>query len=255
MTQDELVLLEKGRIPAAPILDRLVRHVSLYDSTRNPEETGELTLVCERAGLDYSTIARNVYRHTHEGDIRSLDFDTADKLLCCGMKRRWSEDETLAEYYERVDLSWYKCACPGCETMFHRDHEHAGATARKYCSASCRHAARNQRIGRTHRVVKKHRGAMADAGVCRNGHPRTPENTVLRKNGKRECRICKREANNDSYARREQAKRMARVRQCEHPECNVAFAPKRTDQRFCSQQCRDGMRKFRVTKVPVAAAA
>jgi hypothetical protein len=30
--------------------------------------------------------------------------------------------------------------------------------------------------------------------LCRNGHPRTPENTYIRPDGSRECRVCKRNA-------------------------------------------------------------
>lgn len=202
MTQDELLLLEKGRVPVAPIFERLIAHCEQYDRDRDPEEVGELTLVCERAEVDYATVARNLYRFAHEGDIRSLDFNTADRLLVCGMKRRWSEDDLLQAYYEHVDLRWQKCECPGCETMFQPKHSATGKTAQRYCSKSCRMSARHQRIGRTHRVVKVHRGAMAEARTCRNGHPRTEENTVIRKNGKRECAVCKREANNASYARR-----------------------------------------------------
>jgi ssDNA-binding Zn-finger/Zn-ribbon topoisomerase 1 len=33
--------------------------------------------------------------------------------------------------------------------------------------------------------------ATSSVGTCRNGHPRTPENTYVRPNGERECRICR----------------------------------------------------------------
>lgn len=35
---------------------------------------------------------------------------------------------------------------------------------------------------------------------CRNGHERTPENTALRKNGERRCRICQLNMNNEKNA-------------------------------------------------------
>jgi Holliday junction resolvase RusA-like endonuclease len=237
MTQDELMLLEKGRIPAAPILERLAKHVAIYDTERNPEETGELTLVCERAGLDFSTIARNLYRYTHEGDIRSLDFDTADKLLCCGMRRRWSEDDTLTAYYERVDLSWHKCGCPGCEVMFQRldqpvvcrscgtsekkivarglcaactmHHKYHGTLEQfprlgrgggrqsEYCSKACREAHARMKSGASLSGVRM----KVRSSHCRKGHKMTPENTKIRPNGKRECRTCHRAGARASYHR------------------------------------------------------
>jgi hypothetical protein len=246
MTNDELVLLSKGRIPAEAILGPVVTYLHQQDSDRDPCETGELVLLCERQNLEYGTIAKLVYRYNHpdniDGPVRSLDFDTADKLLCgADLFDMWRGE--LIDYYYSVDLTWQKCACRGCETWFQSKHP-----SMLYCSKACRMSARHQRTGRTNRPVKVQRGADGMAKKCRNGHRRTRENTYYRSNGKRECLICKREANNESHARREQAKRDARKRTCEHPECEVVFAPVRTDQRFCSQVCRDGSRKFRVAQ-------
>lgn len=36
--------------------------------------------------------------------------------------------------------------------------------------------------------------------TCRNGHPRTPVNTLLNKHGKRICRACLREQKRRQYA-------------------------------------------------------
>lgn len=50
---------------------------------------------------------------------------------------------------------------------------------------------------------------VADANTCdaqcRNGHPRTPENTYIRPDGVRECRICQSAARARYRARRRQA--------------------------------------------------
>lgn len=218
MTQDELLLLSKGRIPAEVILPRLLTHIEIADRDRDPGEPGELTMICERQGLDYATIAKVIYRWKNpeclDGALRSLDFDTADKLLCgAGMFDVWRTD--LLDYYLRVDLAWKKCECPGCETWFRPKQDHAGITAPKYCSKSCRHAARNQRLGRTTKIVKVQRGQMGvnaqgtHTKRCRSGHRRTPENTYVRSNGKVECLVCKRKANNASHARRQQARKAA----------------------------------------------
>lgn len=38
------------------------------------------------------------------------------------------------------------------------------------------------------------RAPLPEAATCRNGHPRTPENTYVRPDGERECRECRRNA-------------------------------------------------------------
>jgi hypothetical protein len=38
--------------------------------------------------------------------------------------------------------------------------------------------------------------------VCRNGHPRTPENTITRRDSTVSCRICRRKTDLDCYYRR-----------------------------------------------------
>lgn len=187
-------------------MPRLLTHIGIADRDRDPGEPGELTMICERQGLDYATIAKVIYRWKNpeclDGALRSLDFDTADKLLCgAGMFDVWRTD--LLDYYLRVDLTWKKCECPGCENWF-KPHPQSG---RKYCSKSCSDSAWNQAHGRTHRTVKALR--KRSSKKCRNGHERTPENTRVRENGKKECLICARASNRASYARVQQARKAA----------------------------------------------
>lgn len=40
-----------------------------------------------------------------------------------------------------------------------------------------------------------------DDNLCRNGHPRTDQNTLIRKNGQRLCRVCQRESRRRSSER------------------------------------------------------
>jgi hypothetical protein len=47
------------------------------------------------------------------------------------------------------------------------------------------------------------------ANVCLRGHPLSPENTIVKTDGSRQCRRCQRVANNRSYRRRQEARRGA----------------------------------------------
>lgn len=60
--------------------------------------------------------------------------------------------------------------CPVCLLTFERLESKIGT----YCSRKCQHEAQ--------RVMQ-----------CRHGHPRTPENTHVRSNGRTECLVCLRE--------------------------------------------------------------
>lgn len=207
MTNDDLTLLAKGRIPAALILPPVLERLEIADRQREPDETGELILLCERQELDYATIYRTLQRFQHpesNADVcKSLDFDTADKLLCgLGLEGMWRSE--LLDFYLKVDLSWKKCECPGCETWFRPVHAAAGETGQKFCSISCRYAARKIRRGESSRRRKNWGGTKSK---CRNGHFKTPENIYMRANGKQECLVCRRAANNASYARRKAKER------------------------------------------------
>jgi len=225
MTNDDLTLLSQGRIPAQVILPTVLERLAHLDSDRDPEETGTLTLLCEHQGLNYDTVARNIFRFK-AGECKSIDFDTADKLLCgLNLMDLWRGE--LADYYYSVDLTWRQCACPGCEVMFRNPNEmpvvcvNCGESEKKiiarglcaacymhakyhgildqfpklerkagpapiYCSDNCREAA--GRIARGESLSGVRKKPRADR--CRNGHRRTKKNTKFRPDGKIVCKEC-----------------------------------------------------------------
>lgn len=202
MTNDEMVLLSQGRIPAEAIFTPVWDYLQRADLDRDPSEPSELMLLCERQGLEYGTVAKLLYRWRNpdcgDGPVRGVDFDMADKLLCgASMFDMWRGE--LIDYYYKVDLRWKKCECTGCEVMFRPKHAAAGATGQKYCSKACKSSAQKIRNGRTHRRQKNWSGTK---GKCRHGHARTPENTKFRGNGKMECLLCHRASAKRAYEKK-----------------------------------------------------
>lgn len=198
MEPTTLALLQRGRIPVEPIFNRVIAYTEKCDIKRTEDEAHELLFICERQGLNYATIARLLYKYRHnEVETQSLDFNTADRLLCgMFMWDEWYSDEVLNEWYHTVDLTWKQCELDDCQVMF----RYFPRSHRKYCSRSCRDSASNIATGRTHRTVKALR--EHNSKKCRNGHTRTEENTFTRANGKTECRLCMRATNRASYHKR-----------------------------------------------------
>lgn len=231
-------MLARGRVPAPPILSLLEDHVE-----HSPPN--ELLYICERQELNFETVARVLSRYIADDprdQIRSLDFDTADKLLC-GMHRIDLWRSELSDIYYAVDLAWVKCECPGCEemihrldqpvvckscgtsdkpivarglcaacTMYHKYHGsleqfpklgRGGGAQSAYCSKACREAHGRMKRGES----QSGKRLKVRSTHCRKGHRRTKENTKIRANGKIECRICHREGARASYYRRQAAKR------------------------------------------------
>lgn len=221
-----------------PILARLIA-----DRFADDPESG-IAITAEKAGCDWTTVA-NIITQKRE----TCDFNTADELLCAlGQPQLW-RTEPLSDVYFNIDLSKTVCANPGCTVEFHDPHYAKLAPAfclyegckeepkarglcnrhyiqakrdgvlhtfpsffagrlTMYCSEACRQSAYQMSKGIT---TKRQKNYLNDRDKkCRNGHPRTPENTSIRKNGKIECAVCKRDANRASYHRRQKAKK-ARV--------------------------------------------
>lgn len=131
-----------------------------------------------------NTVETRGVKQTH------VEFATVDKLLCgMGQPMLWYVDPELRVYYDMLVPETQQCARPGCENEFDIRYKHSGAK-KKYCSRACRDAAHGYRHGEhTVRALE-----------CRNGHPRTPENTAIR-SGKKSCKVC--EADNQRRYRRE----------------------------------------------------
>lgn len=245
MTNDDLTLLSQGRIPAAVVMPTILERLERLDSDRDPDAPGALTLLCENQDLNFGTVTKIIYRWKYptcsDGALRSLDFDTADKLLCgLNLMDLWRGE--LADYYYSVDLTWRQCACPGCETMFRNPNEmpvvcvncgesekkiiarglcaacymHAkyhkildnfprlerkAGRAPKYCSDECREAAGRIERGESLSGVRK----KPRADRCRNGHKRTRANTKYRPDGKIVCKVCLRESRKAVRQRNRQA--------------------------------------------------
>jgi hypothetical protein len=114
MTQDEQLVLAKGRVPAQPILAAVIEHIKAHDDglVNGPY----LEVISEKSGQPLQTL---MVWTSNPARCPTLPFDVADRLLCAthlwGM---WFGE--LREYYERVDLTWYQCAHPSCLVTFQR---------------------------------------------------------------------------------------------------------------------------------------
>jgi hypothetical protein len=226
MTQDDLLLLERGRVPIRVVTEAL----QTYRRTSERDVSLDIDVLSEKARVPRETL---MTYYLDPDRFSGISFDVADNLLCaCGLYEWWRS--RFAEYYYGVNLRWVKCGCPGCEVMFEIAETHEcryegcseqGRTrglcgmhyqivrreglldeyppqgkngSPKYCSPACSDSAWNQAHGRTHKPVKHLRG-RASAKKCRNGHDRTPENIKTRKDGRTECVLCARETAKRNY--------------------------------------------------------
>ena len=155
-------LLDKGRVPSAPIIDILKGYVE------KSEGDGRYILqgLEEATGIPFDTLETWLY---HPERTSSLSFQTADDLLC-GMGMYWLWYSDLSHIYQNVDLHWKKCERDGCETWFKlsdRANHHYGKRRRRFCSHTC---------GQMQHLLEK--GKIKSARKynskthCRNGHRR-----------------------------------------------------------------------------------
>lgn len=191
MSPTELLALSRGRIPAQIVLSEIQSYVESWGG--EPGDWTPLKVLAEKTGLSDETLATWLYKES----VQSIAFDDADRLFAAmGKVSLWRGE--YADYYEGCDLSWTRCACPGCEVMFKASHVTTGPTVKLYCSKACRTSAAKQREGVTSRRSKRY----LDVSVCRNNHPKTPENTKTRRDGRTECIICARAAAKRCYDKR-----------------------------------------------------
>lgn len=181
--------------------------------------------LAERAGVSREVVERLAYDNCRND---ALLFDVADRLMCAmNLPHYWWEVPELAEVYysdeafvvtaghfsapERV------CARVGCSN------EVVGRKDKIYCGESCAAMASAVRLGKRPRKSESAFRSRDGKGghVCRNGHERTPENTRVTEDGRRECRECVRERSRRAYKNNaEKIKRQRREKY--HAEKRVA---------------------------------
>ena len=179
MTNEEALLLEKGRVPMTMVQEALATYRSQSDHTLQED----LLALSERAEVPYDTLETWV---VHPDRSASVEFDTADRVLCACFLYNWWYSR-YDEFYYNVNLNMKQCERDGCQVWFDTTVPHMGGvrhTTRKYCSRTCGQMAWLHEKGKIQNSKKKNLKTH-----CRNGHKRTPENTA--EDGA--CMICDRE--------------------------------------------------------------
>lgn len=151
--------------------------------------TWRVTILARQCKIKEDSLQKALERET-------ISFDLADMLLCqVGIVGPWPEP--LTELYHAVELpeipfqyskDTKRCAARGCNNTF-VPNKHTPPGRQKYCSPTCK-ATEWQRQKDDSRTLES---KILDK--CPNGHDRSPENAILRQNGKRgklslRCREC-----------------------------------------------------------------
>ena len=183
--------LDKGLVPSDRIRDLIIR---------------------ERPELDpHGTPYRLVAKMEQQPFI---EFDVADRLFCdLGLVEHWRGG--LIDIYEGVNLSGKsryivksngsrRCQRPGCNEWFTpkpRANKAGSKLPPKYCSRYCNTAAYRMRKG-IQPLPSESSDHRTTGYVCRNGHERTPQNTVKEAGRTVRCLDCKRENDRKRKERR-----------------------------------------------------
>lgn len=164
--------MKPGHVPTArigPVLERLI-------AERWPDGGGDGVLA-EMVGCDRSAI-----RFITDQKYPGVSFDFADRLLCAlgpGI-RVWRSE--LEDVYYGVEFR-ETCASPICDKQFHE--KVVRASTKQYCSKKC-----------SVQAWKIEHGSLTGNRIknrCFKGHAFTPENTIVRPDGRRLCRTCERD--------------------------------------------------------------
>ena len=167
--------MNPGNVPTAvvaPVLAALIE--DRWPSRLRPdaEEYG-ITILAEKAGCHVDSID-TILRQKHPG----AEFDLVDRLLCAlGRPDMWSG--VLADVYPMKFIE--KCASPACRKRF-PEKQVTEKRRKKFCSKKCQRLDEAIRRGLASGFRAQNR--------CNRGHRFTPETTVIRKSGTRQCRIC-----------------------------------------------------------------
>lgn len=190
-------------VPAALIQPYVVEFVEEHKEFDRRERllSPGLTTLAIKTALHFDVIER-----VYSGRKISVQFDTADRILCAvGAVQAWYDEPLLSIYREHsameVDPPKNRCHRRGCSNVV-PPRAFPGGRPRKYCCLSCRNRdylrKRRPRVGRYSNLMDK----------CVHGHDWSPENTYVTPDGKhRLCRQCMRD--NAKAQRQKQRKRKA----------------------------------------------
>lgn len=191
MTNDEILMLQRGRVPARILVEALESYIAQSDRDAH----NDLLVIAEKSGVSYFTLETFI---EHPDRSASVEFDVADNVLCACRLYEWWRGR-YADYYAAVNLNMRQCAHPDCSVWFDIPATDKGGR-KEYCSTACANSGK-----RGNRRIKHFKGrAMKSehSPKCRNGHDRTPDNTMYLKSGKIRCRICNNARSNAGYHRK-----------------------------------------------------
>lgn len=223
-----------NRVPVEPIA-RVVRdYLAMQDDlsvmppgSYDPHETtfevfpGPKRVLAEKVLINVDTLD-SITRE----DVRTVDFDVADRLLCAtGNVSLWVTELHDVYYGTVLDDEDKRfptksttrfCERPGCGKQFEQHPRQK--TRHRFCSKACRAAEqRKRRRARRGQPVGTRFGTKY--GQCPNGHDRSPENVGYKRDGSMYCTACGREKARRWYeANRERKKQAERARRAARKE-------------------------------------
>lgn len=120
--------------------------------------------------------------------IKHQNRNTGGRFFGCS---RYPKCKNTRDKQERQNRPRVRVCPNGHErTIWNTERNDSG---REVC-LDCREERELRRIDYLDRQSRYSQGRDNTEEVCRNGHPRTSENTYIRPDGQRECRICRRNA-------------------------------------------------------------
>jgi ssDNA-binding Zn-finger/Zn-ribbon topoisomerase 1 len=115
----------------------------------------------------------------------------------CGNTRDEIMRERHGTHWREIDRPELAVRCKNghLRTASNTDYNAAGHRICTDCRAEvAREASARAYTATTSSASKAKTRPKPEAPTCRNGHPKTPENTYVRPDGQRECRVCRKNA-------------------------------------------------------------
>lgn len=163
--------LEKYKVPTKPFATLLARYLHENDL--------DMDKFSERCELDKNSLYKILLR-------KKIRFDLADTIVAKSYGNMVWHSDDFREIYWQGDvppdpLKSQRCARRGCQKWFALGGENARRDHQKYCSQACKIRESRYRLKKT----------APREEMCRNRHPRTPENTEIGSRGEKRCKICR----------------------------------------------------------------